>query len=128
MSKKKSTSTQHWSRQPASSRTESPASVGLHVAGPSRLAIPDIAHSFDDSAGYERFIGRWGRAAGAIFLDWLAPPSGARWLDVGCGTGLFTELVVATRDPAAVCASGQAPGQIQNARSKVVAQRTDFPV
>ena len=58
--------------------------------------MTEATHSFDDSAGYERFIGRWGRAAGAIFLEWVAPPADAVWLDVGCGTGLFTELVVET--------------------------------
>jgi ubiquinone/menaquinone biosynthesis C-methylase UbiE len=57
------------------------------------------ALSFDDSAAYERFIGKWGRAAGGIFLDWLDPPAAARWLDVGCGTGLFTELICETCSP-----------------------------
>jgi ubiquinone/menaquinone biosynthesis C-methylase UbiE len=86
------------------------------------------AHSFDDSAAYERFIGQWGRAAGAIFLDWLAPPAGARWLDVGCGTGLFTELIVDTCSPAAVVAIDQAQAQIDHARSKPVARHADFRV
>ena len=52
--------------------------------------------SFDDSAAYERAMGRWSRAVAPAFLDWVAPPSGARWLEVGCGTGVFTELVVDT--------------------------------
>ena len=45
------------------------------------MATTDTALSFDDSAAYERFVGSWGRAAGAIFLDWLAPSTGAHWLD-----------------------------------------------
>ena len=57
------------------------------------MAISDTAHSFDDSAGYERFIGSWGRAAGAIFLDWLAPSTGAHWLDIGCGEGYYTAQI-----------------------------------
>ena len=44
---------------------------------------------FNDGAAYEQFMGRWSRAVGVEFLDWLAPPDGARWLDVGCGTGTF---------------------------------------
>lgn len=49
---------------------------------------------FDDGAAYERYMGRWGQLAGEAFLDWLTPPTGLRWLDVGCGNGAFTEMVV----------------------------------
>lgn len=90
--------------------------------------MTDVAHSFDDSAAYERFIGHWGRAAGAVFLDWVAPPTGARWLDIGCGTGLFTELILDTQSPAAVFAVDQAEGQIDHARLKPTAQRANFRV
>jgi SAM-dependent methyltransferase len=45
--------------------------------------------SWDDAHGYERFMGKWSRVAGRIFLDWLALPKGLKWLDVGCGTGAF---------------------------------------
>jgi ubiquinone/menaquinone biosynthesis C-methylase UbiE len=88
--------------------------------------MTDVAHSFDDSAAYERFVGRWGRAAGAIFLDWVAPPAGARWLDVGCGTGLFTELIFDTCSPATVFAVDQAQAQIDHARRKPMAQQARF--
>jgi len=49
---------------------------------------------FNDGAGYERYMGTWSRLAGDDFLDWLAPESGLRWLDVGCGNGAFTEMIV----------------------------------
>ena len=45
---------------------------------------------FNDAEAYERFMGRWSRTVGEMFLHWLAPPKGAIWLDVGCGTGIFT--------------------------------------
>ena len=72
--------------------------------------------------------GSWGRAAGAIFLDWLAPPTDAHWLDIGCGTGLFTELILDTRSPATVFAIDQAEAQIEHARRKPAAQRANSNV
>jgi ubiquinone/menaquinone biosynthesis C-methylase UbiE len=90
--------------------------------------MKEAAHSFDDSAGYERFIGIWGRAAGAAFLDWVAPPPAVRWLDVGCGTGLFTELILGTRSPRQVIAVDQAASQIEYARRKPALQRAGFRV
>ena len=88
----------------------------------------DNAHSFDDSAAYERFIGHWGRAAGTIFLDWVKPPIGARWLDVGCGTGLFTELILEMKRPTSVVAIDQATSQIEHARRKPITQQAEFRV
>jgi ubiquinone/menaquinone biosynthesis C-methylase UbiE len=82
--------------------------------------------SFDDSAAYERFVGTWGRAAGSMFLDWLAPPKQASWLDVGCGTGLFTELIVKHCSPASVVGIDPAPAQIAYAARKPVAACAQF--
>ena len=42
---------------------------------------------FEDGEAYERGMSPWSRLAGQMFLKWLAPPAGLRWLDVGCGTG-----------------------------------------
>lgn len=49
---------------------------------------------FDDGAAYEDFMGQWSLLAGHAFLDWLSPAAGLRWLDVGCGNGAFTQLLV----------------------------------
>jgi ubiquinone/menaquinone biosynthesis C-methylase UbiE len=56
--------------------------------------MADQSIRFDDGAGYERFMGKWSQLAGETFLDWLAPEPGLRWLDVGCGNGAFTEMLV----------------------------------
>ena len=53
---------------------------------------------------YEQYMGRWSRRVAPRFLDWIAAPRQARWLEVGCGTGALTEAVVSGHDPACVVA------------------------
>ena len=83
---------------------------------------------FTDGTGYEQLMAGWTRTAGTTFLDWLAPPSGSRWLDVGCGTGVFTELVVETCSPASVIAIDPSAAQIELACKKPVARKVDFRI
>jgi hypothetical protein len=47
-------------------------------------------------------MGNWSQRVGTIFLDWLAALSGLKWIDVGCGNGAFTELIVERHAPAEV--------------------------
>jgi SAM-dependent methyltransferase len=51
---------------------------------------------------YEAYVGRWSRPVAERFIEWLQIPPGARWLDVGCGTGALTETILATAAPASV--------------------------
>lgn len=74
---------------------------------------------FDDGAAYEEFMGKWSQLAGATFLDWLAPPAGMRWLDVGCGNGVFTEMLVQRCAPVEVCGIDSSEGQIDFARTRL---------
>jgi ubiquinone/menaquinone biosynthesis C-methylase UbiE len=90
--------------------------------------MTEVAVSFDDSAAYESFMGRWSRAIGAVFIDWLAPPANARWLDVGCGTGIFTELIFEVCSPKEVLAVDPAAAQIDHARCRPIAKQATFLV
>jgi SAM-dependent methyltransferase len=81
---------------------------------------------FDDGAAYERMMGGWSRLAGEIFLDWLAPPSGLRWIDVGCGNGAFTELIVDRCAPAEVQGIDPSEGQLAFARTRPAARVATF--
>jgi len=83
---------------------------------------------FDDARAYEHFMGRWSRALGRTFLEWLAPPQGACWLDIGCGTGAFTQMLLDSCAPAAVAAVDSAASQIDYARQQLPAGSVDFRV
>jgi ubiquinone/menaquinone biosynthesis C-methylase UbiE len=78
--------------------------------------MADNTTVFNAADDYERFMGRWSRAIGEKFLDWLDPPAGARWLDVGCGTGAFSELIARRCAPASLAGIDPSPEQIAYAR------------
>ena len=84
--------------------------------------------SFDDSAAYERFMGRWSRAVAPAFLDWLAAGGGRRWLDVGCGTGILAETLLELCAPQSVHAVDPAPAQVKAAKRGPAAGRATFEV
>jgi SAM-dependent methyltransferase len=80
------------------------------------MAEPTII--FEDGAAYERGMGVWSRLAGAVFLDWLAPAAGQRWLDVGCGNGVFTELLIERCTPSEAQGVDPSEGQLAFARTR----------
>lgn len=75
--------------------------------------------SFQNPAGYERYMSAWSRAAGAQFLDWLALPQGQRWLDVGCGSGAFTALLAERAAPAELHGIDRSPAMLAYARERL---------
>jgi SAM-dependent methyltransferase len=81
---------------------------------------------FDDGAAYERYMGRWSQLAGELFLEWLAPPTGLRWLDVGCGNGAFTEMLVERCAPVSVQGIDPSEGQLAYARTRPAARIAQF--
>jgi SAM-dependent methyltransferase len=90
-----------------------------------RLTVTDQIR-FDDGAAYERYMGEWSRLAGETFLDWLAPKPGLRWLDVGCGNGAFTEMLVGRCAPASVEGIDPSEGQLAYARVRPAARVARF--
>jgi SAM-dependent methyltransferase len=53
---------------------------------------------------------------------------GAQWLDVGCGTGAFTELVLGSCSPSRVIGIDPFPEQIEYVRSLPIAELAEFKV
>ena len=78
--------------------------------------MADNTTVFNAADDYERFMGRWSRAIGENFLAWLNAPTNARWLDVGCGTGAFSELIAKRSAPKSLAGIDPSPEQIAYAR------------
>lgn len=81
---------------------------------------------FDDGAVYEDFMGEWSRLAGDTFLLWLAPPAGLKWVDVGCGNGAFTDMLVERCAPAELRGIDPSAGQLEFARTRLGPGTAEF--
>jgi SAM-dependent methyltransferase len=79
--------------------------------------------SWSGAAAYEAFIGRWSRPVAEQFVRWLDLPPGARWLDVGCGTGALTSAVLAGAAPQDVTALDPSAPMVQHLASHVADPR-----
>jgi ubiquinone/menaquinone biosynthesis C-methylase UbiE len=88
----------------------------------------EAAIDFSDGLAYERFMGRWSRAVGALFLAWVAPPAHGRWLEIGCGTGAFTGLVLRMCSPDRIIATDPSTRQIEIASRQLDSGQVDFRV
>lgn len=82
------------------------------------------------SAGdaYDQFMGRWSRRIAPLFLDWLAAPKQAHWLEVGCGTGALSAAILQKCDPRSVQGVDPSEGFIARARANVRDPRASFSV
>ena len=90
--------------------------------------MSDAGTLFPDGKAYERRMGRWSRLVGEVFLEWLDVPPGLRWLDVGCGNGAFTEVLIARCAPAEVIAIDPSDGQLAYARARQGTKMAQFRV
>jgi SAM-dependent methyltransferase len=81
---------------------------------------------FEDGAAYERLMGTWSQLAGDVFLDWLNPPTGLRWIDVGCGNGAFTQLIVDRCAPVQVQGIDPSEAQLAFARARPAGRMAEF--
>jgi SAM-dependent methyltransferase len=79
-------------------------------------------------AAYEPYVGRWSRLVAKEFLSWLAVPPGKRWLDIGCGTGALSGMILAMATPAQVDAMDRSEGYVAYAREHVKDPRVRFEV
>ena len=88
--------------------------------------MADGENFFADGQAYDRTMGRLSRIAGERFLEWLSMPAALRWLDVGCGTGSFTELILERSAPSAISAIDPSEDQIVFAKSKLRRTQIDY--
>ncbi len=77
---------------------------------------------------YESYMGRWSREVAVEFLRWISAPEGSAWLDLGCGTGVLSSLILEQTSPSEVLAIDPSEGFIAFAKEQIVDPRINFRV
>lgn len=82
--------------------------------------------SWSAGKSYEHYMGRWSRKVAAEFLDWLAPPKNADWIEAGCGSGALTTAVLERCSPTSVFATDQSEDFAAFAQHSIADPRVRF--
>ncbi|MFL5762003.1 MAG: class I SAM-dependent methyltransferase [Thermomicrobiales bacterium] len=84
------------------------------------------ADTWESGDQYEPYVGRWSRLVAREFLPWLGRTTRSRWLDVGCGTGALTQIILEQTAPLEVVGVDPSPGFIAYARRQITDPRVRF--
>jgi SAM-dependent methyltransferase len=74
---------------------------------------------WEGGAAYDRYMGRWSRALAPEFVAWLGVPRGAKWLEIGCGTGSLTAAICELAGPASVLACDVSRDYVRYCRERL---------
>jgi SAM-dependent methyltransferase len=88
--------------------------------------MPTAADVWASGEAYEPYVGRWSRLVARELLTWLDVPPGRAWLDVGCGTGALTSIILTDAAPARVEAVDPALPYVRFAERHVPDPRAVF--
>lgn len=78
-----------------------------------------MKESWQSGDPYEYFMGRWSRLVADSFTDWLSPSTGLKWLDIGCGSGALSEVIINSCKPEKVTAIDQSDGFVSTAQKRL---------
>jgi SAM-dependent methyltransferase len=92
------------------------------------LETPLPADVWASGDAYEPYVGRWSRAVAREFIDWLAMLPGRRWLDIGCGTGALSGVILELASPTEVVGIDPSAEYVAYARDHVLDPRVRFEV
>jgi ubiquinone/menaquinone biosynthesis C-methylase UbiE len=83
---------------------------------------------WDAGVLYEPYVGRWSRLVARELLKWLSIPAQKDWLDVGCGTGALSQIILEHGLPHAIKGIDSSAGFLAYAKAHVDSARVTFEV
>lgn len=89
---------------------------------------PTETETWGSRGPYEQYVGRWSRKVAKEFLAWLNVPPDHAWADVGCGTGVLVEAILARFDPKSITAIDRSESFIGDARRRIADSRVYFEI
>jgi len=84
--------------------------------------------NWSNGTAYNAFMGRWSLLVAQQFLAWLDVPPGQRWLDVGCGSGTLSRLILEAYQPQQVTGVDSSAGFVAYARQTIDHPAAQFQV
>ena len=88
----------------------------------------DVAIDFNNGAAYERFMGRWSRAVGALFLNWVVPPKHDLLVRSRLRHGSLHRTRGPHRSPSGIIATDLGVEQIVTAKHQLGDERVEFQI
>ena len=91
---------------------------------------PPNAYTRSKSLGskrrHEQYMVGGSRRVAPVFTRWVDPAPGARWIDIGCGTGVLTSIILAACEPSEVLGTDSSDVFLRSAAANVSDPRVSF--
>jgi trans-aconitate methyltransferase len=81
---------------------------------------------WDNTTGYEMYVGRWSNLVSIDFVDWLNSQSKLKWLEIGCGTGALTKVIAEKCLPSYLLAIDKSDNYLEKAKENVNSSNVSF--
>lgn len=88
--------------------------------------MTNTKEQWDNTQGYDLYVGRWSKLISQDFVEWLNPKANLKWLEIGCGTGALTSIIVDKCSPAYLLAVDKSDSYLAKAKESIDSKNVSF--
>src|SRR5689334_484373 len=92
------------------------------------MSSPSGERPWSSGDDYQTLMGRWSDPVARRFVAGLGVPTGRSWVDVGCGTGVLSRVLLDTAAPSAVTGVDRSEEFVAYAQKRTCDKRATFLV